>query len=228
MTNSSTDMQIFILLGPPGAGKGTQAKNLCRYFHLPHISTGDLLREQIHKKTELGKKVEVYMQSGQLVPDDTILHILFERISALDCRKGYILDGFPRTLAQAEKLQTHFKQCKVVPFVFNLCLSDQEIIERLSNRLVCTKCHTPYHLFNSPPKQAGICDVCHTSLTRRPDDEPEVVKNRLAVYHQQTSPLTAYYKKLKLLHAIDCSQTEKQIFTQMLFCLHASLDKETF
>lgn len=227
MTDSSTDMQVFILLGPPGAGKGTQAKNLCRYFQLPHISTGNLLREQIHKKTDLGKMVEIYMQNGQLVPDDTILHILFERISSSNCQKGYILDGFPRTLAQAEKLQTYFKQQKIIPFVFNLHVSDQEILKRLSNRLICTKCHTPYHLFNSPPKESGICNICHANLIQRSDDEPKVVNNRLKVYHKQTSPLIAYYEKLKFLHNIDCSKTEKEIFNQMLSCLHASLHKES-
>jgi adenylate kinase len=212
-------MHVFILLGPPGAGKGTQAKNLSQHFHLVHISTGDLLREQIHKKTELGKTINVYMQSGQLVPDEIILHMLFERISLTDCQKGYILDGFPRTLAQAEKLQTYFTQNKIEPFVFNLNLSDQEIIRRLENRLVCAKCHTPYHLLNSLPQKAGICDICHAHLTYRSDDQPEVVSKRLQIYHEQTAPLITYYKELKLLHIIDCNHTEKEIFHQMLLYL---------
>lgn len=216
MAESPIDMQVFILLGPPGSGKGTQAKNLSRYFNLPHISTGDLLREQIHKKTELGKAVDIYMEKGQLVPDEIILHMLFERISALDCKKGYILDGFPRTLAQAEKLQVYFEQHQVEPLVFNLDLSDQVIIKRLGNRLICAKCHTSYHLFNSPPKKADTCDTCHANLIYRPDDQPEVVSNRLRVYHNQTAPLIMYYKELKLLHVIDCNHTEKEVFNQML------------
>lgn len=222
MAESPTDMHVFILLGPPGSGKGTQAKNLSQYFHLAHISTGDLLREQIHKKTELGTKVNAYMQNGQLVPDEIILYMLFERISMADCKKGYILDGFPRTLAQAEKLQTYFRQNKIEPFIFNLDLSDQEIIRRLQDRLICTKCHTPYHLFNSPPKKAGICDRCHAHLTYRSDDQPKVVSKRLQVYHEQTAPLIIYYKELKLLHTIDCNHTEKEIFHQMLLYLNSS------
>lgn len=216
MAESPIDIQVFILLGPPGSGKGTQAKNLSHSFNLPHISTGDLLREQIHKKTTLGKAVEIYMQKGQLVPDEIILHMLFERISASDCQKGYILDGFPRTLAQAEKLQVYFEQHQLDPLVFNLDLSDQMILQRLSNRLICAKCHTPYHLFNSPPKKAGICDICHANLIYRSDDQPEVVSNRLRVYHNQTAPLIRYYKDLKLLHTIDCNHTEKEIFNQIL------------
>lgn len=219
MAESPIDIQVFILLGPPGSGKGTQAKNLSRYFNLPHISTGDLLREQIHKKTTLGKTVAIYMQKGQLVPDEIILHMLFERTSVSDCQKGYILDGFPRTLAQAEKLQVYFEQNQLEPFVFNLDLSDQMIIKRLSNRLICAKCHTPYHLFNSPPKKAGICDTCHTNLIYRSDDQPEVVSNRLRVYHNQTAPLIRYYNDLKLLHTIDCNHTEKEIFNQILLFL---------
>lgn len=222
MAESSTDMRVFILLGPPGSGKGTQAKNLSQYFHLTHISTGDLLRDQIHKKTELGKAVDVYMQIGQLVPDEMILHMLFERISASDCKKGYILDGFPRTLAQAEKLQAYFAENKIEPFVFNLDLSDQEIIKRLRDRLICAKCHTPYHLFNSPPKKAGICDICHANLIYRSDDQPEVVSERLQVYHKQTAPLITYYQELKLLHTIDCNHTEQEIFNQMLLYLNIS------
>ena len=222
MVESPADMRVFILLGPPGAGKGTQAKNLSKYFHLTHISTGDLLREQIHKKTELGKAADVYMQSGQLVPDKMILHMLFERISAQDCKKGYILDGFPRTLAQAEKLQVYFTQNKIEPFVFNLDLSDQEIIRRLRDRLICVKCHTPYHLFNSPPKKAGICDICHANLIYRSDDQPELVSKRLQIYHEQTAPLIMYYKELKLLHTIDCNYTEQETFNQILLYLNVS------
>jgi adenylate kinase len=225
MAESPIGMQVFILLGPPGSGKGTQAKNLSRFFNLPHISTGDLLREQIHKKTEIGKTVDIYMQKGQLVPDEIILHMLFERISSSDCKKGYILDGFPRTLAQAEKLQVYFEQHQIEPLVFNLDLSDQIIINRLSNRLICAKCHTPYHLFSSPPKKAGICDICHANLICRSDDQPAVVRNRLKVYHHQTAPLIMYYKKLQLLHIIDCNHTEKEVFNQMLLFLNHDLKK---
>lgn len=221
MTESPIGMQVFILLGPPGSGKGTQAKKLSQYFHISHISTGDLLREQMNKKTEIGKTVEIYIQNGQLVPDEIILHMLFKRISALESKKGYILDGFPRTLAQAEKLQVYFKQHKIESLVFNLDLSDREITKRLSNRLICSKCHLPYHLFNSPPKKPGICDACHANLIHRPDDQPEVVRTRLKVYHNQTAPLIMYYKSLKLLYTIDCNQTEKEIFNQIL--LHVNV-----
>lgn len=222
MAESYADVCVFILLGPPGVGKGTQAKNLSQYFHLTHISTGDLLREQIHKTTEIGKAVDIYMQSGQLVPNEIILHMLFERISKGDCKKGYILDGFPRTLAQAKKLQVYFTQNKIEPFVFNLDLNDREIIRRLQDRLICTKCHTPYHLFNSPPKKTDICDRCNTHLTYRSDDQPEVISKRLQIYNEQTAPLIMYYKELKLLHTIDCNHTEKEIFHQMLLYLKES------
>lgn len=222
------NIQVFILLGPPGSGKGTQARNLYQYFNLPHVSTGDLLREQVYKKTEVGKTVETYIKNGQLVPDEIILSMLFERISNTDCKKGYILDGFPRTLAQAKELQIYFKQHKIEPFIFNFNLSDQEIIKRLSNRLICAQCHTPYHLSNFPPKEAGICNICHSPLTPRSDDKPKIVINRLKAYHKQTAPLIMYYKELKLLHTIDCRQTEKEIFNQMLLCLQPLLSKEAF
>jgi adenylate kinase len=206
---------VLILLGPPGAGKGTQAKMLEETLHLPHISTGDLLRDHIRRNTPLGKQAKNYMDKGKLVPDALVLDMLFERVSQKDCLKGYILDGFPRTIPQAEALQKRL-QGKPAPIVINLALSDAQVIERLTNRVGCEKCGATYHLIYSPPRVSGKCDKCGSPLTQRSDDTEEVVLKRLKVYHEQTAPLIAFYSKQKLLHTIDCSADKDQVFTQVL------------
>jgi adenylate kinase len=212
--NPSTPL-VLILLGPPGSGKGTQAAMLQDKLHLPHISTGDLLRDHARRGTELGKQAQTFMDKGQLVPDALILDMLFERVSQKDCSKGYILDGFPRTLPQAEALQGRLKG-KTAPIVINLDLSDAKIIERLTNRVTCEKCGTPYHLIYSPPKTQGKCDKCDGKLVQRSDDTAAVITKRLKVYHEQTAPLITYYSKQNLLHTINCDIPKETVFSQLI------------
>ena len=206
---------VLILLGPPGSGKGTQAAMLHDKLHLPHISTGDLLRDHSRRETDLGKQAKVYMDKGQLVPDALIFDMLFERVSQKDCAKGYILDGFPRTLPQAEALQTRLKG-KPAPIVINLNLSDAKIIERLANRVSCEKCGTPYHLIYSPPKMKDQCDKCDGKLVHRSDDTEAVIMKRLKVYHEQTAPLIAFYTKQKLLHTVNCDTQKEKVFSEVI------------
>lgn len=211
----STLPLVLILLGPPGTGKGTQAKLLEEQLLLPHISTGDLFREHIQKQTELGVQAKTYINTGILVPDELVLNMLLSRVKKADCAKGYILDGFPRTIPQAQALQSLLeKNCTLL--IVNLALSDDKIIERLSNRVVCGTCGTPYHLLYSPPQVKGICDKCQGSLIQRPDDTQEVIKKRLQVYHNQTAPLIAFYSKNHVLHTIDCSADKQEVFKQIL------------
>ncbi len=212
---STPNPLVLILLGPPGSGKGTQAAMLQDKLHLPHISTGDLLRDHVRRNTELGKQAQTFMDKGQLVPDVLILDMLFERVSQEDCAHGYILDGFPRTLPQAEALQARLKG-KLAPVVINLDLSDAKIIERLTNRVSCENCGTPYHLIYSPPKTQGTCDKCGGKLIQRSDDTEAVITKRLKVYHEQTAPLIAYYAKQKLLHTVNCDTPKKKVFSQVI------------
>ncbi len=203
------------MLGPPGAGKGTQAAMLHEKLEIPHISTGDLLREHVRRETPLGKQAKFFMDKGNLIPDQLILDMLFERISQTDCVKGYILDGFPRTLPQAESLQNRLKG-QSRPIVLNLDLADATIIERLTKRVVCESCGTPYHLIYSPPKNGGVCDKCSAKLIQRSDDTETVILKRLKVYHDQTAPLIAYYTQLKILHTIDCKNSKETIFSEVV------------
>ncbi len=215
MSGPNDSPLVLILLGPPGSGKGTQAKMLESHLHLPHISTGDLLRDHIRRGTDLGKLAQTYMDKGNLVPDELILDMLFERVTSKDCEKGYILDGFPRTIPQAQALQQRLKN----PVVINLDISDEKILERLTKRVTCETCGTPYHLTYSPPKQSMICDKCGGKLIQRPDDTEAVISKRLRVYQDQTAPLIAFYAKLNLLHTIDCSKDKQQVFQEILSLL---------
>ena len=182
----------LILLGPPGAGKGTQAEILSKRLGIDTISTGVMLRTAIREETELGKLAQGYINRGELVPDDVVVGIVKERLSMDDCKKGFILDGFPRTTAQAEALsQTGIEIDKVL----SLEVSDEAIVERLSGRRECKKCGTPYHISFNPTKKEGICDACGGELIQRPDDNEETVKNRINVYHEQTEPIKEYYEK---------------------------------
>lgn len=192
--------KIFILLGPPGAGKGTVGEVLSRIFNLPLISTGDLLRENVKNKTDLGMKAKEFMDKGELVPDEIVVSILVERIKNKDCEYGFILDGFPRNINQAEILEKFINNNKVE--VIYLKADDEFLIRRLSNRRICEKCGTIYHLINLPPKVDGICDKCGGKLIQREDDREEVVRNRLVVYHNLTSPLLDYYKRKNILFEV--------------------------
>jgi len=206
---------VVVLLGPPGAGKGTQASMLCNALQVPHISTGNLLRANIKEGTPLGKQAQAFMDQGKLVPDDLILEMLFARVALEDCQKGYILDGFPRTLNQAKAYHERLPSSSK-PIAINLDLSDQVIIERLSQRLVCSKCSAPFHLKHSPPKVKDICDDCQGELTQRSDDNEDVVRNRLVVYHDQTAPLITYYSKEQQLQTISCNQPIENVLEEIL------------
>lgn len=196
---------MIILLGPPGSGKGTQAKRLSQNYHIPQISTGDLFREHIAAQTSIGQKAKSFIQAGQLVPDDIVLSMLFERIEQPDCVNGYILDGFPRTMMQADRLAQH-QSMKTKVFVLCLEVPDEEIVKRAAGRLVCRQCSSIYHRDRSPPAHDNICDKCGGEVYRRMDDEPEVVRQRLKVYRAQTQPLIEYYDKLGLLTTFDGNQ----------------------
>ena len=189
----------LILLGAPGAGKGTQAELLVEKLSIPAISTGNMLREAMAKGTELGKKAKQYMDEGSLVPDELILGIVADRVAQPDCRSGFILDGVPRTLAQAEALEA--KGVKI-DHVVSIEVDDSEIEGRMTGRRVCAKCGASYHIVANPPKTEGICDSCGGELVLRTDDAPETVRNRLEVYHAQTEPLKDYYGKRGLLREV--------------------------
>ena len=194
----------LILLGAPGAGKGTQADILCKELDIPTISTGNMLRAAIKNGTPTGMKAKAYMDAGKLVPDDVIIGIITERVAREDCKNGYILDGVPRTIAQAESLE---KAGIVFDDVISIEISDEVIMERMSGRRVCEHCGASYHLVAVPPKQEGICDKCGGKLIQRHDDEPETVKHRLEVYHQETEPLKEFYAKRGLLKSVENQPT---------------------
>ena len=194
----------LILLGAPGAGKGTQADILCKELDIPTISTGNILRTAIKNGTPTGMKAKAFMDEGKLVPDDVIIGIITERVAEEDCKNGYILDGVPRTIAQAESLE---KAGIVFDDVISIEISDEVIMERMSGRRVCEHCGASYHLVAVPPKQEGICDKCGGKLIQRHDDEPETVKHRLEVYHQETEPLKEFYAKRGLLKSVENQPT---------------------
>ena len=193
----------LILLGAPGAGKGTQAELLVKQLGIPAISTGNMLREAMANGTELGKLAKKYMDEGALVPDELILGIVADRVAQPDCEKGFILDGVPRTLAQAEALEA--KGVKI-DHVVSIEVNDQDIAQRMGGRRVCSKCGASYHVVAKPPKKAGVCDSCGGALIIRKDDAPETVKNRLKVFHAETEPLKDFYRKLGNLKLVEGNQ----------------------
>lgn len=210
----------LVFLGPPGAGKGTQAKILIERYSIPQISTGDMLREHRAKGTELGKKAQEYMDKGQLVPDEIILGMVKERLSQADCEKGFILDGFPRTVAQAEALDNILAEMgKKLDFALALVVPDELLVERLTGRRTCKSCGMMYHIKYKPPKVEGKCDHCGGELYQRPDDNEETVRNRLMVYHESTAPLIDYYKKRGILKEVDGSKSIEEITTQLISIL---------
>jgi adenylate kinase len=190
----------IVMLGAPGAGKGTYASRLNVSLGIPHISTGDMVRDEIKAQTELGKKIKQYSDKGELVPDEIIIQLLADRLKKPDCEKGYILDGFPRTINQAEALGKISK----IDVVVNLNVPDQIIVTRLSNRVTCKKCGAIYNLLTLKPKREGECDKCGGELVQRRDDQPEVIQERLNVYREKTEPLIQYYRKKGLLKDVRC------------------------
>ncbi|MBI4372318.1 MAG: adenylate kinase [Candidatus Omnitrophica bacterium] len=197
-----TSLRI-VLLGPPGAGKGTHAKILGERYELAHISTGDLLRSQIQAETSLGKKAKSFIDNGKLAPDELVVEMMRERLSDPDVKKGFILDGFPRTVEQAIALEKMLAEKKMpINLVLEFATSEKVIIDRLSGRRVCSNCGANYHIRNILPKREGICDLCGKRLVQRKDDEPETVRKRLEVYQDQTAPLIEYYKQRKVLRAV--------------------------
>lgn len=197
----------IIMLGAPGAGKGTHAKKITEKFGIPAISTGGIFRENIKNGTELGKKAKEYMDAGNLVPDELVCDLVVDRLKQDDCKNGYILDGFPRTIPQAEALTAALaKDDDAIDYALEIFIEDQAIIDRMSGRRVCKSCGATYHVVNIPPKTEGVCDECDGELIVRDDDAPETVKKRLDVYHEQTAPLIDYYKKQGILKVIDGSK----------------------
>ncbi len=202
----------IILLGPPGAGKGTQAKKIQEYYSLPHISTGDMLRENINNNTSLGIKAKSYMSRGELVPDELLITIIKDRLSKKDCSKGFLLDGYPRTIPQADALQMILTESgKKLDAVLNISVDDEELIKRLSGRRMC-KCGASYHIVFNPPEKDEICDLCKGKLYHREDDMPGAIRNRLIVYKKQTQPLIEYYNKKGVLRTIDGGKDISHIF----------------
>ena len=194
----------LILLGAPGAGKGTQAERLCKELNIPTISTGNILRAAIKNGTPTGMKAKSFMDAGQLVPDEVIIGIITERLAETDCAGGYILDGVPRTIAQAEALE---KAGIIFDAVVSIEISDEAIMERMSGRRVCESCGASYHVVAVPPKQEGVCDNCGGALVQRKDDAPETVKARLEVYHRETEPLKDFYAQRGLLKSVENQPT---------------------
>lgn len=191
----------LVLLGPPGSGKGTQGERLAKLLGVPRISTGDILRRNVAQGTDLGKKAKGFMESGKLVPDDLVIAMTAERLKEPDAQKGFILDGFPRTIAQAEALA----KLTSLDAVVNLFLEPEELVKRSAGRRVCPKCESVYHVVTNPPRRAGICDKCGTTLITRPDDREEVVRTRIDTYERQTAPLVRYYREKGLLREVYAS-----------------------
>lgn len=212
----------IIMLGAPGAGKGTQAKKIAEKYGIPHVSTGDIFRSNIKEGTELGRKAKEYIDQGALVPDELTIGMLMDRIQNEDCKNGYVLDGFPRTIPQAESLKEALSERgQKIDFAINVDVADENIINRMAGRRACISCGATYHLVYNPSKVPGICDVCGAELILRDDDKPETVKKRLSVYHDQTKPLIEYYGKTGVLVSIDGTQDLNKVFTDITGILGA-------
>ncbi|MBR4719463.1 MAG: adenylate kinase [Lachnospiraceae bacterium] len=210
----------IIMLGAPGAGKGTQAKMIAERYGIPHVSTGDIFRANIKEQTELGMEAKQYMDKGLLVPDELTVKILLDRVAKDDCKNGYVLDGFPRTIPQAEVLDKAVAELNdKLDYAINVEVKDENIVKRMSGRRACLKCGATYHIEHIPPKQEGICDKCGSELVLRDDDKPETVNKRLNVYHEQTQPLIDYYNKKGILKEVDGSQDMKDVFNAIVAIL---------
>jgi adenylate kinase len=210
----------IIMLGAPGAGKGTQAKKLAAKYGIPHISTGDIFRANIKNGTELGKKAKIFMDQGLLVPDDLVVDLIIDRFKEPDCQKGYVLDGFPRTIPQAKALDDALAMNgEAVEYAIDVDVADEAIVRRMSGRRACVGCGATYHIVNIPPKKEGICDVCGGVLILRDDDKPETVEKRLKVYHEQTQPLIEYYKGKGILRSVDGTKDPDITFGEIVSIL---------
>ena len=207
----------IIMLGAPGAGKGTQAKKIADKYQIPHISTGDIFRANIKNGTELGKKAKTYMDQGLLVPDELVVDLVVDRVQQSDCANGYVLDGFPRTIPQAEALDAALaKLGDKVDFAINVEVPDENIINRMGGRRACVGCGATYHVAYNPPKKEGFCDIDGDKLILREDDKPETVKKRLDVYHDQTQPLIEYHSSKQILKEVDGTVDMEDVFTAIV------------
>lgn len=207
----------IIMLGAPGAGKGTQAKMIAEKYGVPHISTGDIFRANIKNQTELGMEAKKYMDEGKLVPDELTVKILLDRVANEDCANGYVLDGFPRTIPQAEVLTEALEKLNdAVDYAIDVDVPDENIVKRMSGRRACVNCGATYHIVHIPPKTENICDKCGSELILRDDDKPETVLNRLKVYHDQTQPLIDYYTKKGILRTVDGTKDMKDVFEDIV------------
>ena len=210
----------LIMLGAPGAGKGTQAEKIAEKYQIPHISTGDIFRANIKAGTELGMKAKSFMDQGQLVPDEVTIGMLLDRISQDDSKNGYVLDGFPRTIPQAESLTAALKERgENIDYAVNVDVPDENIVNRMSGRRACVGCGATYHVVYNAPKTENICDTCGEKLILRDDDKPETVQNRLHVYHDQTQPLIDYYKNEGVLVEVDGTQDLEKVFQDIVAVL---------
>ncbi len=203
----------IVMLGAPGAGKGTQAKMIAEQYGIPHVSTGDIFRMNIKNGTDLGKEAKTYMDKGELVPDELTVRILLDRVAQEDCKNGYVLDGFPRTIPQAEVLDTELtKLGDAIDYAINVDVPDENIVRRMSGRRACVSCGATYHIVHIPPKKEGICDKCGAELILRDDDKEETVKNRLNIYHAQTQPLIDFYTNKGVLKTVDGTVDSAEVF----------------
>lgn len=210
----------IIMLGAPGAGKGTQAKMIADKYGIPHISTGDIFRANIKNGTELGLEAKKYMDLGKLVPDELTVKILLDRVAQEDCAKGYVLDGFPRTIPQAEVLDKALTELgEAIDFAIDVDVPDENIVKRMSGRRACLSCGATYHLEHIPPKKDGVCDKCGKELVLRSDDKPETVLNRLKIYHDQTQPLIEYYTQKGVLYTVNGTVDMKDVFASIVSIL---------
>ena len=209
-----------ILLGPPGAGKGTQAVKIVEKYSIPHISTGDIFRENIKNETELGKRAKSYMDRGELVPDELVVEIATDRLTKNDCKNGFLLDGFPRTIFQAEKLDEFLtKRGEKIDKVINIDVEKDALVKRITGRRVCKSCGASYHVVNIPPKKDGVCDLCDGELIQRADDTEETVLNRIYVYNKQTKPLVDYYDKAGVIVNIDGNKDLDDVLSDIITAL---------
>lgn len=209
-----------VMLGAPGAGKGTQAKKIADKYGIPHISTGDIFRMNIKNGTELGMEAKKYMDQGLLVPDELVVRILLDRVAQPDCKNGYVLDGFPRTIPQAEVLDAELEKLgEKIDYAIDVNVPDENIINRMSGRRACVSCGATYHITYAPTEKEGVCDKCGSELILRDDDKPETVQKRLGVYHQQTQPLIEYYTAKNILKSVDGTKDMEDVFQSIVSIL---------